>query len=189
MYEYVLKVYPKDTDISRSPEKSNIKHSNEMNYEDKTTMKRTWSIVWKMQPSLTVLHRGTDWKAEEWSPRSPYFCLFRWFQEIHTECPPVMKKAENLLSHTEASDGKVARRQGEFNKHFSFIAVVALFFVFFMLKHISAMLWLMWKSSTCQIAHWYVERERETGRCCFNSLLFLYSQRACVSHDKVTWFL
>lgn len=40
MYEYVLKVLPKDTDMLRSPENSNIKHSNEMTHEDKT-MKRT----------------------------------------------------------------------------------------------------------------------------------------------------
>lgn len=69
MYEYVLKVLPKDTHISMSPEKSNIKQ--EINYEEKK-MKRTLTIVQKMQLSQTVphlydqiltAHRGTDWKA------------------------------------------------------------------------------------------------------------------------------
>lgn len=73
-----------------------------------------------------------------------------------------MKKAENLLSHTEANDGKVTQRQAGalpfhslrflYNIYFLyntfFIAVVALLFVFFILKHISAMLmsvhWLFW---------------------------------------------
>lgn len=46
---------------------------------------------------------------KEWrTTRSHYFCHFRWFQKTHTESLLVMKKAENLLNHTEASDGKVA---------------------------------------------------------------------------------